>query len=300
MFTSLTLFRIEGPWPGTAEELATAAQAEAFAPCSTTQQKATGWAPPRTGCDPLIENVAGQLIGRFVIETKAVPADALRRRVDELAQQIEATTGRVPGKREKKDLRDDALQELLPHAFPKQSACFVWIDPETRLLAVDASSMGKVDEITASLTRIAAPGFGLQLIQTQSTPQSVMAHWLGGQDGDTMPASLSLGRSCVLQGGGEEPARVKFDKHDLSTTEVRQHLADGKLPIALTMDYEDRVRFTLTDGLMLKGIAFDDAVFADVGDDADRFDTDVTIKTAELQDLIAELLKALGGEHVAH
>ena len=291
------LFRVEADWPKDLTQLQDALAQEAFSPCSATQQKATGWVPPRGQAHgEFAESVAGQWIARFMIETKAVPADAVRRRVDELAQQIEATTGRVPGKREKKDLRDDALQELLPHAFPKQGSNWVWFDPETRILALDAGSPARADEITTSLTRVAGSGFSLRLIQTQSTPQSVMAHWLASEDPQAMPREFSLGRECELKGGGEKPAKVKFKDHDLWTPEVRQHLADGKQPVSLAINWEDRVRFTLTETMALKKIGFDEGVFTDAGDDADRFDTDVAIKTAELREVIAQLMAACGGE----
>lgn len=303
MFNNLMLFRLEAEWPQSLTDLQDALAQEEFTPCGATQQKSTGWKPPRgQGQDQehgeFVEAVAGQWIAKFVIETKAVPADAVRRRVDELAAQIEASTGRVPGKREKKDLREDALQELLPHAFPKQASNWVWFDPETRILALDAGSPARADEITSSLTRVAGKGFGIRLIQTHSTPQSVMAHWLSSEDPEAMPAEFTLGRECELKGSGEQPAMVKFKNHDLWTEEVRQHLADGKLPVSLAVNWEDRVRFTLTESMVLKKLGFDDSVFADSGDDDDRFDTDVTIKTAELQNAIEQLLAALGGEQL--
>jgi hypothetical protein len=37
-----------------------------------------------------------------------------------MAAQIEATTGRKPGKKEKRDLKEDAVAALLPHAAPDQ------------------------------------------------------------------------------------------------------------------------------------------------------------------------------------
>ena len=113
-----------------------------------------------------------------------------------------------------------------------------------------------------------------------------------------MPAEFALGRECELKGSGEQPAMVKFKNHDLWTDEVRQHLADGKLPVSLAVSWEERVRFTLTESMVLKKIGFDDSVFADAGDDDERFDTDVTIKTAELQQVIEQLLAALGGEQM--
>ena len=292
MFKNLILFRIGGLAELTAVDAALAG--EAFTPCSATQQKATGWVPPR-GADhgALIESVAGQWIARFVVETKAVPGDALRRRVDELAAKVEETTGRVPGKLERKDLRDDALQELLPHAFARQAATWVWINPESRLLAVDASSLARVDEVTSSLVRTL--GVALQLVQTKETPQSVMTAWLA-EDSAQMPGEFNLGRATTLVASGEQPARVKFDKHDLRTDEVRQHVIDGKLPVSLALNWEGRVTFTLTHQLQLKGIGFDADIFDGAGDDADRFDTDVTICTAEMTELVAQIIKACGGE----
>ena len=291
------LFRLEAGWPQSLTDLQDALVQEEFTPCSATQQKSTGWQAPRGQAHgEFVESVAGQWIAKFVIETKAVPADAVRRRVDELAAQIEATTGRVPGKREKKDLRDDALQELLPHAFPKQGSNWVWFDPETRILALDAGSPARADEITSSLTRVAGKGFGIRLIQTNSTPQSVMAHWLSSEDDDAMPAEFALGRECELKGSGEQPAMVKFKNHDLWTDEVRQHVVDGKLPVSLALSWQDRVSFTLTQHLQVKGIGFDDGIFHGAGDEADRFDTDATICTAELRALLADLMLACGGE----
>lgn len=294
MFKNLTLCRIA--LGADLQVIEQALAREPFAPCGATQLKSSGWVPPR-GDDhgALVEAVAGQWIARFVVESKSVPSDALRRKVDELAAGIEVATGRVPGKRERKDLREDALQELLPQAFAKQAAVWVWIDPETGLLAIDTASMARVDEVTSSLTR-SLEGAGLRLIQTQSTPQSVMTQWLAGDDVDVMPNAFNLGRATILLAAGEQPARVKFDKHDLRTDEVRQHVVDGKLPTTLALCWQGRISFTLTQHLQVKGIGFDDGIFHGAGDEADRFDTDATICTAELRALLADLMLACGGE----
>ena len=297
MFKNLTLCRIT--LGADLQVIEQALAREPFAPCGATQVKSSGWVPPRgEEHGALVEAVAGQWIARFVVESKSVPSDAVRRKVDELAAGIEVATGRVPGKRERKDLRDDALQELLPQAFAKQAAVWVWIDPETGLLAIDTASMARVDEVTSSLTR-SLEGAGLRLIQTQSTPQSVMTQWLAGDGVDVMPGAFDLGRATTLVAGGEQPARVKFDKHELWADEVRQHVLDGKLPVSLALSWQDRVSFTLTQHLQVKGISFDDGIFDGAGDDADRFDTDVTICTAELRALLDQLMRACGGEQAS-
>ena len=109
------LYRLSPEWPTSAAQWEEALASEPFVECSATQQKSTGWVPPRgQEHGALVETVDGQWIARFAIETKAVPADAVRARTQKVVEEIEKTTGRKPGKKEVRDLRDDALQALLP------------------------------------------------------------------------------------------------------------------------------------------------------------------------------------------
>ncbi|MDO5086936.1 MAG: recombination-associated protein RdgC [Comamonadaceae bacterium] len=303
MFKNLTIYRIGPGWQPDAGRLEQALATEPFAECSATQQKATGWVPPRGQAHgAFLEVVDGQWIMKFMIETKSVPAEAVRRKVEEQAAAIEATQGRKPGKKELRDMKDDALAALLPQAFARRSAVLAWIDPEARLLVLDAGGQGKADEVTTSLIRVAGGGAGalqLALLQTQVTPQAAMARWLAAEDADEVPEAFGIERECELKGSGEQPAVVRFARHPLETPEVRQHIAEGKLPTRLALSWQERVGFVLTQALQLKKLGFMEGVF----DDADtpqnrdeRFDADVALFTGELARLLPDLVEALGGE----
>ena len=135
------LYRLAPGWPTSAAQWEEAIAREPFVECSATQQKSTGWVAPRGDAyGALVESVDGQWIARFAIETKAVPGDAVRRKVQEAVEQIEQTTGRKPGKKEQRELRDDALIALLPNAFPRRSQVTVWIEPNQRWLVMDAGA----------------------------------------------------------------------------------------------------------------------------------------------------------------
>ncbi len=294
------LYRLGPGWPASAAQLEEALAREPFAECGATQQKSTGWVPPR-GAEhgALVEAVGGQWIARLAIETKAVPSDAVRRKVQEAVAQIEKTSGRKPSKKELRDLRDDALLALLPQAFARRSQVTLWLDPAQRLLVLDAGSQGKADELIASLVRVAGQGFAIHLLQTAHSPQAAMAGWLAAQSADELPATLHVEREYELKGSGEEPAVVKFSRHYLATDEVRQHIAEGKLPTRLALGWQGRVGFVLTQALQLKKIAFQEGVFEERVAPAsadERFDADVALATGELSGLIVDLLAALGGE----
>jgi len=291
MFKNLILYRIQHDLDITTacDQLAVSA----FAPCGPTQEKASGWVPPREANGSMIESIDGQWIMKLMTETKSVPSEVINRRAAEWCAEYEQSAGRKPGKKETRDLKDSIRFELLPHAFPKQSSTLVWIDMTSNLLAVDASSQAKADDVVTSLLST-VPGVSLTMVNTKESPMAAMSEWLLAQEG---PAGFAIDRECELKATDESKAVVKYSKHHLDIGEIPNHIMAGKMPARLAMTWDDRVSFVLTDALQIKKLSFLDVVFEDqTKDDVGGFDADVAIATGELRKLIPGLLTALGGE----
>lgn len=292
MFKNMIVYRMAAQWAGSLEQVEEALQKTPFMPCGATQEKSAGWVPPRGDAHGLLaESVGGQWILRFMSESKMLPASVLNRKVQEKADAIEKEFGRKPGKKEKRDLKDEAKLDLLPMAFTKQSSMWVWIDPQAKLLVLDTGAQGKADEVVTLLVE-GLKGFGVALLDTQTSAQAAMAHWLLTQEA---PAGFSIDRECELKAADESKAVVRYVRHPLGIDEVKQHVEHGKLPTKLAMTWDDRVSFVLADSLQIKKIAFTDTVLDQAGDEG-GFDTDVAIATGELSKLIPDLIEALGGE----
>lgn len=281
----------------TLAELEAALQKAPFIECGATQEKSMGWVPPRGEAHgALVESIGGQWIARLMIETKAVPGDALARKVKEKAERIEQETGRKPGKKETRDLKEEARLDLLPMAFTKRATTWVWIDPLARALVIDASSQARADEVARSLVEQLPAGFALALLNTKTAPQAAMAHWLNEQE---PPEGFTVDRECELKSQGEDKSVVRYANHPLDIQEVQDHIKAGLQPTRLALTWDDRVSFTLTQQLQVKGIRFLDSVFESQQADEGGFDADVAIATGELGKLIPDLVKALDGELVA-
>ncbi|GAO70969.1 recombination-associated protein RdgC [Comamonas sp. E6] len=293
MIKNAIAYRIAPTWVPDLQALEAALQKTLFVECGATQERSVGWVPPRGDQHGLLaESVAGQWMLRFMTEEKLLPASVLNRKVNEKADAIEKAEGRKPGKKEKKELKDEAKLDLLPMAFTKQGAMWVWIDPQARLLLLDTSAQGRADEIVSLLVE-GLPGFSLALVDTQTSPQAAMAHWLVTQE---PPTGFSIDRQCELVAADESKAVVRYARHPLDIDEVRKHIEHGKLPTKLAMTWDDRVSFVLTDNLQLHGITLLDAVMDGQSQDDGGFDTDVAITTGELSRMIPDLIEALGGE----
>ena len=293
MFKSLIAYRISPLWPADLAAIEAALAKSPFIECGATQQKSAGWVPPRGEAHgALVESIGGQWIARLMTETKSVPGSVLARKVAEKAARIEQETGRNLGPKESKELKDEALLDLLPMAFTKQASTWVWIDPTARLLVLDTSSQGRADEV-ASMLVDSLPGLSVSLLNMKASPQAAMAHWLATQE---PPAGFSIDRECELKSADESKSVVRYGRHPLDIAEVQQHIQQGKLPTKLALTWDDRVSFVLTEGLQIKKLAFLDSVFEGTKADEGGFDTDVAIATGELRKLIPDLIEALGGE----
>ncbi len=288
------VYRMGEGWNPTLEQIEQALDAERFVPCGASQEKAIGWIEPRGEAHgPLVEAVAGQRIFKLKIETKGVPGSVVTRKAKERSAHIEATTGRKPGKKEMRDIKEDVKMSLMPMAFSKESSVWVWIDPVANLLVMDVGSQAKADEVVTMLVKSLA-GLSVTLLNTEMSPQAAMASWLISQES---PVAFSVDRECELKAADESKAVVRYVRHPLDTDEVKQHVESGKLPTRLALTWEGRVSFSLTEALQLKKVSFLDVVFEATSTEKDEgFDADVAIATGELRKLLPDLLQALGGE----
>jgi recombination associated protein RdgC len=294
VFKNVIVYRIGPQWSATLAQIEESLESARFVECGASQEKSIGWTEPR-GEDhgPLAEAVAGQFLLKLMLETRALPSSVVNRKAKERVAQIEASTGRKPGKKETREIKDDIRLALMPLAFTKQSSVTVWLDPEARYLVVDAASQAKADEVLTLLVKC-LPDMSATLLNTQMSPTAAMSHWLVSQEA---PQGFSVDRECELKAADESKAVVRYARHPLDNEEVRQHVQGGKLPTRLALTWNNRVSFVLTEALQLKKMAFLDVVFegASTGKD-DGFDTDATIATGELRQLLPALLEALGGE----
>jgi recombination associated protein RdgC len=305
MFKSACFFRIaDGFDLPSLPALERVLQKARFVPCGPTQPESGGWVPPRGNKGTLLaETVGGHLLLKLCTEKRAVPASAVKAAVDERVEQYKAQTGneRV-GAKMKKEFKQEVLLDLLPRAFTKRSTTLLWLDASNRMLVVDSGSLAGADRIVSALLAAllevpgAGPALDLQLVQTQMSAATSMAHWLSTREA---PWRFTVDRDCELRMPDEQKSSVRYSRHLLDIDEVAQHIAAGKVPTQLAMTWNDRVSFVLSEAGQVRKLKLLDVVMEGSdkpGKDEDGFDADAAILTGELSQLIPDLLEALGGE----
>lgn len=298
MFANLHVYRLTRSWKMTTDQLEGLLYKRRFAPCGSQDTKSMGWVSPQEK-GPLVHAQGRQWLLSLCIETKAVPAAAVKKEVEIKAKAYEEQNGYKPGRKILKEFKEDAMMALLPRAFAKQVTVQVWVNAEDGWVAMNTSSPSKADDVVSVLleTSQGADAAPISMVRTRLSPAQAMSDWLVSGEA---PVSFTVDRDCELKGTEDEKPTIRYSRLSLERDEIRQHIEEGKRPTKLAMTWDDRVSFILTDKMQIKKLTFLDAVMEDIkldSEDADAvFHSTFAVMTGELSKFFPDLIDALGGE----
>lgn len=293
MYKNIVAYRVDENFNMDLPDAEDGLQKCVFTPCGATQRVSEGWIPPRGEENgPLIESVQGEWIIKMCVESKILPGSVVNDAVEEKCAAIEKNEGRKPGKKERREIKDEIILTLLPQAFTKRDHINAWYSKKLSMLFIDAGSIAKCDKLVTMLVE-GWNGFGVSLINTKSSPQACMSHWLMTQEA---PEGFSIDRETELKAADESKSKIKYSQHALDIEEIHEHIKHGKLPVSLAMTYDDSMSFMLGDNLIIKKITPLEHLFENRTSDDDVFDADMFLMTSEIGKLFPALIEALGGE----
>ena len=135
-------------------------------------------------------------------------------------------------------------------------------------------------------------------LETLRSPASAMAEWLSKSEA---PGKFTIDQDLELRAPDASHATVRYARHGLEGRDIRDHLSAGKQVVRLGLTWNDRISLVLTEHLQVKRILFLDILKREDGgdqevDEEEKFEIDFALMTGELSLLLADLVKALGGE----
>ena len=293
-FKNLQLYRLPTPLNMRAEELEAALTAHAFQLCSALDLQSQGWISPRNN-GMLVHSVNQQFLLALGTEKKLLPASVINQVTRAKAAEIEEQQGFKAGRKQRKELKEQVTDDLLPRAFSIYRSTRVWIDPRNGWLVVDAATAAKADEVLKLLIK-SIDKFAVDSLRVVQSPVAAMTAWLAD---DNAPRGFTIDQDTELRATGESRATVRYVGHSIETADVQRHIGSGKQVTRLALTWADRISFVLTESLTLKRIApldiLNEAADTGTGDEDERFDSDMLLMTGELAKMLDDLVFALGG-----
>lgn len=295
-FRNIHFYRFDEPFRLTSQQLHEALESRQARACGQMELASEGWEHPlgRAG-KMLVHETDRSMMICLRREEKILPASLVRELLEEQVFKVEQSAGRPVGRKEKNDLKEHVLQQLLPKALARSARIFASILPDEGWLVVDAASAGKAEAVV-ELLRKSLGVLPVVLPATEESPESAMTRWL--LDDHALPEGFDIEDECELHAGAGAGGVIRCRNLDISSAEVRAHARAGRSVKKLAMNWRDSLSFVLHEDLSLHRLKFDEAVVGEADgmaeDEASRFDADFSIMAAQLRALIPELLAAMG------
>lgn len=272
--------------------LAAALDEHRFTPPCGLDWFADGFAVPQPFGDELVFAADKTLGISLKREERVLPGAVIKTVLDGKIAKIEAEEARKVGRKERQELKEQIVDELLPRAFTRASRTDAVLVGGYLLI----NQTGNKAENLLGHLREALGGLRAQQTVTRRSASELMTQWLlrGEADGQ-----FELDDYVALVGAGDMAPEVRIKREDVTAEEVVQHVKCGKRVVELGLVWRERVVLVLTQDLTLKRIRYLDHLQEDAQSHGDSgFDLAAAsqiIAGNALAMILDELAELLGG-----
>ena len=225
-------------------------------------------------------------------EERVLPGAVIKTALDEKIAKIEAEEARQVGRKEKQELKEQTIDELLPRSFTRASRTDAVLADGYLLI----NQTGNKAETLLSHLREALGGLPAHPTFTRHSVSELMTQWRlrGEADGQ-----FELDDYVALVGAGDMGAEIRIKREDVTAEEVVRHVKCGKRVVELGLVWRESVVLVLTQDLTLKRLRYLDHLQEDAQSHGDSgFDLAVAsqiISSNALASILDELAELLGG-----
>lgn len=291
MFKNARLYHLEDPAAINAEDLESRLAERRFRPCGPLQIASLGWHPPLGGqTQGLVHAGNGCITLCARRQERLLPSAVVAEAMEERVEDIQEREGREVGRRERRNLREEVMLDMLPRAFTRSRQIRAYLDLVGGWMVVDAAGEKGAEELVEFL-RETLGSFRVRPPRPRHAPIALMTRWV---ETGKAPGGFELGDACELRDPRDEKSLVRCSGQDLGTDECTTHLRAGKEVVKLAVRWREQLEFTLEEDLSLKRLRFAEALLEesmepDAEDEAARFDAEFAIMALQLRALIEEL-----------
>jgi recombination associated protein RdgC len=293
MFRNLRFYRLDCAWPDSEKALSKNLEQAGFKACGPLTERSSGWEPIDSDTSNLLaRRVNGADLLRLRSQSRVLPTSVIKEELESRINDFRQRMNESPSPREKRRLKAEARDELLPKAMLKSDRISGYVDIKDKILAVSAANDSAAERFIQCL-HAPIDGFNIAPLQYKQPVDELLT----GIFFEDAPSQFALGRECRMRDPADTGSIVRWTDFELSDSAIRNHVANGMHLTHLAIEYDNVVRFVLDHNGVISKLGFvgmdDDSV--DHQDPLARMDAEFVLITGTIRRLLGDLRKLLGG-----
>lgn len=293
MFRNLRYYRLDCAWPASEKKLSENLEQAAFEPCGPLTERSSGWEPidPDTSA-MLARRVSGADLVRLRSQSRVLPPAVIKEELEARIEQFRQRMQEAPNPREKRRLKAEARDELLPKALLKSDRIWGYIDLKEKVLGIDAAQDAAAERFIRRL-QASIDGFNFAPLRYGNPVDELLTRIFF----EDAPSQFVLGRECRMKDPGDSASVVRWSDFDLSDQAIRAHITNGMQLTHLAIEYDNVMSCVLDENGLISKLRFlgmDDAI-GDNNNPLARLDAEFVLLAGTLRNFLGDLRKMLGG-----
>jgi recombination associated protein RdgC len=292
-FKNLTLLHTTGLNLQQLEKLEAQLATKQFTPCASSEIRSEGFSKLAVN-DQFSYLADCRALINYTIETKTVPASALKEALTQRCKEVAEQQGFYPGRKAQKQLREEVMDALLANALPSRKVIPVTFNYSMQAILIDTASPSVSDAIVSALLRATEIKFGY--LRTEQDVSAEMTARLVEEDSGNL-LSFVLNDAAETESRDEKATVVRYKNLNLETDEVTKALENGTRRVTkLALQWGGLVSFTLTEDLQLKGIKYLDTFKNEIKSETpEDFGSTFYLYMRKIEEMLAALVSDLDG-----
>lgn len=254
---------------------------QSFKPCTQGELSSFGFVNPVFNDDTAcVFEINNGIVLKAKRQEKIIPSSMISELVDKKVTEIESTEGRFVSRKEKLNIKEDIIHQLLPQAFDKNTYSILYWDFERNLIIINERSPSKAENLLG-LLRSALGSLPVRPLSTDEAPEIHFTDWVVKS---TAPANFELSDKCKLESPQADGGVIQCKREDLTRDDIIAHVKSGKQVTQIGLVWAEALEFTVDNSLRLSGIKLTDIGEQGVEDlvdpvPEDRFAADMELST---------------------
>lgn len=242
--------------------------------------------------------------GEFLVvcaeyQYRDLKTQVIKRELKLKTDKIEFEQQRKVYKKERDQLKDEIVQQLLPRAFVLARRTPAIIDTQRGVIWVGSGTAKAAEDLLSTL-RECLGSLPIRPYQVKIAPSASFTDWV--REGKC-PQDFHLLDLALFEDTSEDGGKVGMIRQDLTGEATQMVVAEGKIATKIAIAYQDKVSFVVNDKLQFTSIRFEDLLADQAaqvgGDDAHgQLEASALITGRTLRDMLEELSLNLGGEEI--